>query len=86
MRKSFVALALSAVSASAFAQVAEPTPEAQEQAQPQMAKKRVCTKTVPMTGSRIGGKKVCKTIEVPANAPAEADKGQPADNVAGATN
>jgi hypothetical protein len=87
MRKSLVALAaFCAMTAPAFAQATEQAPEAQEQAQPQTIKKRVCTKSEPMTGSRIGGKKVCKTIEVPANASDEAGKDPQSDTGAGATN
>jgi hypothetical protein len=78
MRKLFAVLAaLSAISVPAIAQADQDTATGQanpqEQAQPKMVKKRVCTKTESETGSRTGGSKVCKTIEVPAEASTKAD-------------
>lgn len=65
MYKSLVALAiLSVASAPVLAQTA-PAP-AQSPAKPQMVKKRVCEVTDEDSYSRLGGLKVCRTIEVPA--------------------
>ena len=64
MLKSLVALAiLGAMSASATAQTAAP---ADTQSKPQTVKKRVCFKDDEDSYSRLGGRKICKTIEVPA--------------------
>ena len=71
MYKSLVALAiLSAASAPVAAQTAPAPTQAQAQAQadakPQMVKKRVCYQDEEDSYSRLGGRKICKTIEVPA--------------------
>ena len=71
MYKSLVALAiLSAASAPVAAQTAQtPAPvqvQAQADAKPLMVKKRVCYKDEEDSYSRLGGRKICKTIEVPA--------------------
>ena len=90
MRKSFVVLAaFSLISVPALAQTTDQTtatPQAEAQTQPKMVKKRVCTKTEAITGSRTSGSKVCKTIEVPATASAEAEKGHHDHSSSGATN
>ena len=92
MRKSFVVLAaFSLISVPAIAQTADqtsatPSPAPEAQAKPKMVKKRVCTKTEAITGSRTSGGKVCKTIEVPAPASAEADQGHKDHSSAGANN
>ena len=76
MRKSFVVLAaFSLAGGPALAQSTDQsTATPQEQAQPKMVKKRVCTKSDEETGSRTSSK-VCKTVMVPADASAEAEKG-----------
>ena len=93
MRKSFVVLAaLSLTSVPAIAQTtdqataAPAAPQAEAKAKPKMIKKRVCTKSEAITGSRTSGSKVCKTIEVPANTSAEAEKGHHDHSASGATN
>ena len=72
MRKYMIALAiLSATSAPVLAQNATPTtPQgvAQPTAKPQTVKKRVCYQEEEDSYSRLGGRKVCKTVEVPAPA------------------
>jgi hypothetical protein len=69
MYKSLVALAiLSVASAPVLAQTAPapaPAPSTTP-AKPQMVKKRVCEVTEEDSYSRLGGLKVCRTIEVPA--------------------
>lgn len=92
MRKSFVVLAaFSLISVPAIAQTTDQTatpaaPQAEAQAKPKMVKKRVCTKSEAITGSRTSGSKVCKTIEVPAPTSAEAEKGHHDHSASGATN
>lgn len=75
MFKSLVALAiLSAMSAPVAAQTAPaqtaPTTEPAQPAKPQMIKKRVCEQVDEDPYSRLGNRKICKTIEVPAPATA----------------
>ena len=69
MYKCLVALAiLSVASAPVAAQIA-PAPtavSAPAEAKPQMVKKRVCYKSEEDSYSRLGGRKICKTVEVPA--------------------
>ena len=93
MRKSFVVLA--AFSLTGFPAIAQTTdqataapaaPQAEAQAKPKMVKKRVCTKSEAVTGSRTSGSKVCKTVEVPAPTSAEADKGHHDHSSSGAAN
>jgi|GraSoiStandDraft_37_1057305.scaffolds.fasta_scaffold938835_2 hypothetical protein len=87
MRKSLVVLAiLGTMSVPAFAQATQ-TPaqnSAQEQAQPakpQMIKKRVCEQVDENPYSRLGNRKICRTIEVPApvasNGQQSAPSGEP---------
>ena len=64
MYKSLVALAiLSVASAPVLAQTA-PAP-AQTQAKPPMVKKRICEVVDEDSYSRLGNRKICRTIEVP---------------------
>ena len=68
MYKTLVALAIVSV---ASAPVAAQTAPAQATtpattAKPQMVKKRVCETTEEDSYSRLGGRKVCHTVEVPA--------------------
>ena len=95
MRSSFVGLvAFILISVPALAQGSDQTtatppatPQAQAQAKPKMVKKRVCTQLEAVTGSRTNGRsKECKTIEVPAPATEEADKGHQDHNSTGASN
>ena len=73
MFKSLVALAiLSVASAPVLAQTA-PAP-AQTPAKPQTVKKRVCEVTEEDSYSRLGARKICRTIEVPA-IPTDAQNG-----------
>ena len=65
MRKSMVVLAiLSTMSVPAFAQVA-PTNTTAAQTKPQTVKKRICEQAEEDSYSRLGGRKVCRTVEVP---------------------
>jgi hypothetical protein len=69
MRKSLVVLAIfSTMSIPALAQpanTASGNAAAAAPAKPQMVKKRVCTHAEEDSYSRLGGRKICKTIEVP---------------------
>ena len=71
MQKSLAALAIVGVmSVPAAAQTSQTAPATANQAQPtkpQMIKKRVCEVTEEDSYSRLGGRKICKTIEVPAD-------------------
>jgi hypothetical protein len=75
MRKFLVALAiLGATSVPAFAQTTPTTttPATTNQVQPakpQMIKKRVCEQVDEDSYSRLGNRKICKTVEVPAEQP-----------------
>lgn len=71
MYKSLVVLAIfSMMSAPAAAQTAPAANPAQPSAKPQMVKKRVCQMIEDDDPySRLGSRKICKTIEVPAEAP-----------------
>jgi hypothetical protein len=65
MRKSLIVLAiLSTMSAPALAQ--NNTDSSQQPAKPQMVKKRVCENIDENPYSRLGNRKICRTIEVPA--------------------
>ena len=70
MRKSMVVLAiLGTMSVPAFAQATndQTAQNAAQPAQPQMIKKRVCQQIEDENPySRLGTRKICKTIEVPA--------------------
>ena len=70
MFKSLVVLAVvSTMSSPVLAQATQDQSQAQNQAQPakpQMVKKRVCEQIDENPYSRLGSRKVCKTIEVPA--------------------
>ena len=83
MRKSMVVLAiLGTMSVPAFAQTTnDQTAQnaAQNQAQPQMVKKRVCQQIEDENPySRLGTRKICKTIEVPAPVATNGQNGQQA--------
>jgi hypothetical protein len=70
MRNYLIVLAvLSVASAPAIAQTAPAQVPAQASAQPakpQMVKKRVCEITDENPYSRLGSRKICRTVEVPA--------------------
>ena len=91
MFKSLVVLAaVSTMSGPVFAQAAQDQSQTQAQAQgqaqqpakPQMVKKRVCEQIDENPYSRLGNRKICRTIEVPVTptsgqttqAPAQADQ------------
>jgi hypothetical protein len=82
MRKSLIALTiLSATSAPAFAQTAAPTApqsSADPSAKPQTVKKRVCYQADEDSYSRLGGRKICKTVEVPVTTAGGSQSGQTA--------
>ena len=63
MLKSLIALAIAgAMSVPATAKAPAP---ADQQAKPQTVKKRVCYQDDADSYSRLGGRKICKTVEVP---------------------
>jgi len=68
MRKSLVVLAiLGTMSVPAFAQTTQtPAQNSAQPAKPQMIKKKVCEQVEEDSYSRLGNRKVCRTIEVPA--------------------
>ena len=73
MFKSLVVLAaVGTMSGPVFAQAAQDQSQtqaqgqAQQPAKPQMVKKRVCEQLDENPYSRLGSRKICKTIEVPA--------------------
>jgi hypothetical protein len=82
MRKSLVVLAIfSTMSVPALAQPANTTSgnaAATAPAKPQMVKKRVCFQDDEDSYSRLGGRKICKTIEVPAEKTAGGSQGNDA--------
>lgn len=82
MRKSMVVLAiLGTMSVPAFAQTtADQTAQnAAQPAKPQMIKKRVCQQIEDENPySRLGTRKICKTIEVPAPVATNGQNGQQA--------
>ena len=80
MRKSLVVLAiLSTMSVPAFAQTTDQTAQNSAQpAKPQMIKKRVCEQIDENPYSRLGSRKICKTIEVPAPVANNGQDGQQA--------
>ncbi|HEX6741353.1 MAG TPA: hypothetical protein VF079_06110 [Sphingomicrobium sp.] len=66
MRKSLIVLAIfGTMSAPVVAQNNAAPDSAQASAKPQMVKKRICTMTEEDSYSRLGGRKICKTVEVP---------------------
>lgn len=66
MRKSLIVLAiLSTMSAPVVAQNTTAADSAQQPAKPQTVKKRVCYQEEEDSYSRLGGRKICKTVEVP---------------------
>jgi len=66
MRKSLIVLAiLSTMSVPAMAHQATTTADSTQPAKPQTVKKRVCYQEEEDSYSRLGGRKVCKTVEVP---------------------
>ena len=75
MYKSLVALAiLSVASAPVAAQTAPAQPTTS--AKPQMVKKRVCETTEEDSYSRLGGRKICRIVEVPATPSGEQNNAQ----------
>jgi len=65
MRKSLIALAiLSTISAPVLAQTA-PATNGTQPAKPQTVKKRICEQIDEDSYSRLGKRKICRTIEVP---------------------
>ena len=67
MYKSLVALAiLSVASAPVAAQTVPATAPSTTPAKPQTVKKRVCYQEEEDSYSRLGGRKVCKMVDVPA--------------------
>jgi len=66
MRKSLIVLAiLGTMSGPAIAQTLPAAASAQQPAKPQTVKKRVCYQEEEDSYSRLGGRKICKTVEVP---------------------
>ena len=86
MRKSLVVLAiLSTMSVQVLAQSDNTTSgnaATTAPAKPQMVKKRVCFQDDEDSYSRLGGRKICKTIEVPAEKTAGGSQGNEAPGVA----
>lgn len=80
MRKSLVVLAiLGTMSGPAFAQAADQAAQNNAQAaKPQTVKKRVCQQIDENPYSRLGQRKICKTIEVPAPVANNGQNGQQA--------
>ena len=83
MRKFLAALAImGATSMPAVAQTTTPsttTPATTNQVQPakpQMIKKRVCEQIDEDSYSRLGNRKICKTVEVPAPTSGSSNAGQ----------
>ena len=78
MSKPLVALViLGAMSVAATAQTT-PAPNPAQPAKPQTVKKRVCEQVDEDPYSRLGNRKICKTIEVPAEQQGGAGNGQQA--------
>jgi len=66
MRKSLIVLAiLGTMSAPVLAQATTSAADSAQPAKPQTVKKRVCYQEEEDSYSRLGGRKVCKTVEVP---------------------
>ena len=85
MYKSLVVLTIfSMMSVSAAAQTTPPANSAQP-AKPQTVKKRVCEQVDEDPYSRLGSRKICKTIEVPVEQQSGSANGQPAPAPADAT-
>jgi hypothetical protein len=83
MLKSLVVLAVSSMMAtSAVAQVQPAAPAAP--AKPQTVKKRVCYEAEADSYSRLGQRKICKTVEVPVQ-PSTASSGQTGQSTAPAS-
>ncbi len=64
MFKSLVALAILSVASTPVLAQTAPAP-AQSAAKPQTVKKRICETTDEDSYSRLGGRKICRTVEVP---------------------
>lgn len=83
MFKSLVVLAaLSTMSSPVFAQATPPAPSGTAAGAPQTVKKRVCYQEEEDSYSRLGGRKVCKMVEVkapPSTGGAQSDQA-PASN------
>jgi hypothetical protein len=81
MFKSLVVLAaLSTMSSPAFAETTPPAQSQNSAGAPQTVKKRVCYQEEEDSYSRLGGRKVCKTVEVPASGGAQGSQQAPASN------
>jgi len=85
MHKSLIVLAiLGTLSAPAAAQTAAPAADQAQTAKPQMVKKRVCQMIEDEDPySRLGTRKICKTIEVPADGVATGQQTPPPANATG---
>ena len=84
MRKSLIVLAiLGTMSVPAVAQTTAAPDSAQQPAKSQTVKKRVCYQDEEDSYSRLGGRKICKTIEVPVkpNGGTASDQQAPAQTV-----
>ena len=91
MYKSLVALVIiGALSVPAATQTAPAANAAQpatpQAAKPQMVKKRVCEMIDEDSYSRLGNRKICKTIEVPAEQQGGSASGQEAPSASNPTN
>jgi hypothetical protein len=87
MLKFLIALAVAgAMSTPVAAQTTQPAnPEvAQNQAaKPQTVKKRICEQAEEDSYSRLGGRKICRTVEVPVQPGGPANQQAPAQNTSG---
>ena len=90
MQKYLAVLAiLVASSIPASAQTSQTAPATANQAQPakpQTVKKRVCQVTEEDSYSRLGGRKICKTIEVPVDQAGQDAQKTPADTSSNSVN
>jgi hypothetical protein len=79
MRKSLAVLAiLGTMSIPAVAQNTSAAVSGQQPAKPQTVKKRVCYQEEEDSYSRLGGRKICKTVEVPVKGTGTTDQQAPA--------
>jgi hypothetical protein len=87
MHKPLVVLAiLGTMTVPAMAQTAPATTGQAQPVKPQMVKKRVCEVTEEDSYSRLGGRKICKTIEVPADQAAQTTQKTPSSSAANSGN
>ena len=66
MRKLFVVLAILGTTSVPAASQTAPVPDQSQPAKAQMVKKRVCQMSEEDPSSRLGNRRICKTVEVPA--------------------